>query len=172
MILVVRFFREPASRNLISEESLRIKHMSVEQRGTVGDTDPSAYKQWSTINLRYGDTDRQGHINNAVYCTLYESGRVDFLFSTDGASVAGAGTAFVIAKLALDYLKEMHFPGDVKVGSKILSIGRSSFRVGQAIFYKDQCCSTAESVIVVIDPDTGKSIPIPDSLRSVLEKIL
>ncbi|MBX9568126.1 MAG: acyl-CoA thioesterase [Candidatus Obscuribacterales bacterium] len=146
--------------------------MSVEQRGTVSDTDPSAYKQWSTINLRYGDTDRQGHINNAVYCTLYESGRVDFLFSTDGDSVAGAGTAFVIAKLALDYLKEMHFPGDVKVGSKILSIGRSSFRVGQAIFYKDQCCSTAESVIVVIDPDTNKSIPIPDTLRRVLEKIL
>ncbi len=144
--------------------------MSAESRATISDTNPSAYKQWSTINLRYGDTDRQGHINNAVYCTLYESGRVDFLFN-DGESVAGRDTAFVIAKIALDYLKEMHFPGDVKVGSKILSVGRSSFRVGQAIFYKDQCCSTAESVIVVIDPNTNKSIPIPDPLRNVLEKI-
>lgn len=144
--------------------------MPAESRATISDTDPSAYKQWSTINLRYGDTDRQGHINNAVYCTLYESGRVDFLFN-NGASVAGPDTAFVIAKIALDYLKEMHFPGDVKVGSKILSIGRSSFRVGQAIFYKDQCCSTAESVIVVIDPNSNKSIPIPDPLRKVLEKI-
>lgn len=144
--------------------------MASEPRSTICDTDPSAYKQWSVINLRYGDTDRQGHINNAVYCTLYESGRVDFLFN-DGESVAGEGTAFVIAKIALDYLKEMHFPGDVKVGSKILSIGRSSFRVGQGIFYKDHCCSTAESVIVVIDPSSNKSIPIPDALRSVLERI-
>lgn len=144
--------------------------MSAEPRATISDTDPSVYKQWSTINLRYGDTDRQGHINNAVYCTLYESGRVDFLFN-NGESVAGPDTAFVIAKIALDYLKEMHFPGDVKVGSKIHSIGRSSFRVGQAIFYKDQCCSTAESVIVIIDPIKNKSIPIPDALRVVLEKI-
>lgn len=140
-------------------------------RTTICDTEPSAYKQWSQINLRYGDTDRQGHINNAVYCTLYESGRVDFLFD-DGKSVAGEGTAFVIARIALDYLKEMHFPGDVKVGSKILSIGRSSFRVGQAIFYKGQCCSTAESVIVVTDPVTGKSKPIPEQLKIVLETIL
>lgn len=144
--------------------------MTSEKRATVCDTAKNSYKFWSSINLRYGDTDRQGHINNAVYCTLYESGRVDFLFN-EGRSIAGEQTGYVIAKISLDYLKEMHFPGVVEVGSKILSIGNSSFRVGQGIFFKEQCCSTAESVIVVIDPDSGKPIPIPSALRAVLDSL-
>lgn len=160
----------PLTFALAVQQSEVVSKMSARERSTVCDTRRESYKTWSSINLRYGDTDRQGHINNAVYCTLYESGRVDFLFD-EGKSVAGEGTAFVIAKLSLDYLNEMHFPGTVEVGSKILSIGRSSFRVGQAIFYKDKCCSTAESLIVMIDPADGKPAPITEQLRKRLEAI-
>ena len=143
---------------------------SQQKRGTICDTDVTAYKHWTSINLRYGDTDRQGHINNAVYCTLYESGRVSFLFDEDRA-VAGENSAYVIAKLSLDYLKEMHFPGTVEVGSKIIALGRSSFTVGQAAFLKGVCCSTAESVIVHVDSATGKSAPISEAFRQHLEKL-
>ena len=31
--------------------------------------------------LRYGDTDRQGHVNNAVFATFFETGRVDMLIN-------------------------------------------------------------------------------------------
>lgn len=143
---------------------------STQNRSTVCDTSREAYKHWTAINLRYGDTDRQGHINNAVYCTLLESGRVNFLF--DGQdSAAGKGTSFVIAKLTIDYLVEMRFPGIAEVGSKILSLGRSSFRVGQAIFTEEGCHSTAESIIVVLDEKSGKPTPITDQLRSKFEKL-
>lgn len=141
------------------------------ERRIICDTDRSAYKQWTSINLRYGDTDRQGHINNAVYCTLFESGRVDFLFD-ETKSIAGPGTAFVIARLALDYLEEMHFPGIAEVGSKIIAIGTSSFTVGQAVFYKGKCCSTSESIIVLIDEAAGKPIPITDTLEARLKLLL
>jgi acyl-CoA thioester hydrolase len=33
----------------------------------------------STDKLRYGDTDRQGHVNNAVFMTFLETGRVEVL---------------------------------------------------------------------------------------------
>lgn len=144
--------------------------MSETKRATIGDTSKSRYKKWTSINLRYSDTDRQGHINNAVYCTLLESGRVDFLFE-NGKPVSGNGTAFVIARLSIDYLHEMHFPGTVDVGSRILRIGSSSFSIGQAIFFQDKCCSTAESVIVMIDENTGSPAPLPDSLRQILQQL-
>lgn len=144
--------------------------MSKVERRSISDTQKSAYKHWTSINLRYGDTDRQGHINNAVYCTLFESGRVDFLFENQ-ESVAGANTAYVIARISLDYLTEMHFPGLAEVGSKIVAIGRSSFTVGQAIFWNDNCCSTAESVIVLIDEQSKKPIPLTDLLRKRLEEL-
>jgi len=139
----------------------------MKERHTVCDTTREAYKHWTSINLRYGDTDRQGHINNAVFCTLLESGRVAFLFEGQN-SVAGEGTSFVIAKLSLDYLAEMHFPGDAEVGSKILSLGRTSFRVGQAIFCGEKCHSTAESIIVVLDSQSGKPTPLTEQLQERL----
>ena len=33
--------------------------------------------------LRYADTDRQGHVNNAVFATMLETGRVELLYSLD-----------------------------------------------------------------------------------------
>lgn len=141
-----------------------------QEKRTVGDTSRDFYKLWTSINLRYGDTDRQGHINNAVYCTLYESGRVDFLF--DGQdSVAGPETSYVIAKIALDYLNEMHFPGTVEIGSRITRIGGSSFTVAQAIFFQGKCSSTSESIIVQLHEPTGKPMTITDALRKRLESI-
>jgi acyl-CoA thioester hydrolase len=144
--------------------------MEKKERSSVCDTRREAYKKWTSITLRYGDTDRQGHINNAVYCTLLESGRCDFLFE-DGESLAGKGTSFVIAKLTIDYLAEMTYPGVAEVGSKIVAIGRSSFTAGQGIFLADRCYSTGESVIVLLDESTGKPTPITDSLREILESL-
>jgi acyl-CoA thioester hydrolase len=34
------------------------------------------HSHWARDVLRYADTDRQGHVNNAVFATFLESGRV------------------------------------------------------------------------------------------------
>lgn len=137
----------------------------------VQDTNRQIYKLWTEVNIRYGDTDRQGHLNNAVYCTFFESGRCAFLFDEQGKSVAGEGKNFVIVKLTLDYLVEINFPGLVEVGTRIVKVGKSSFTVAQAIFNNGVCCSTAESVIVQIDADTKKSSPITESLMIRLKEL-
>jgi acyl-CoA thioester hydrolase len=142
------------------------------QRSTVCDTVRSAYKHWTNVTLRYGDTDRQGHINNAAYCTLLESGRVGFLFNDDGSHIAGDNYAFVIAKLTVDYLAEMHFPGTAEIGSRILAMGRSSFTVGQAIFIGECCHSSAQSIIVLVDDRTKQSAPLTSPLVSRLQELM
>ena len=48
----------------------------------------SDYPLQSTDKLRYGDTDRQGHINNAVFATYLETGRVEMLFTPDNPLAA------------------------------------------------------------------------------------
>lgn len=32
-------------------------------------------------DIRYSDTDRQGHINHAIFSTMYEAGRVNIVMS-------------------------------------------------------------------------------------------
>lgn len=141
--------------------------MTRKEKQTVSDTDRSAYRCFTSVELRYGDTDRQGHINNAVYCTLFESGRCEFLYE-NGQFISGPGRAFVIVKLSLDYLSEMNYPGACEIGSKVLSLGKSSMVVGQAIFKDGVCASTAESVIVLTDETTRKSTPLTDE---IIEKL-
>src|SRR5262245_66489392 len=35
------------------------------------------FKYWITVEVRWGDMDSQGHVNNAVYFTYLESARVE-----------------------------------------------------------------------------------------------
>lgn len=131
-------------------------------------TDASIYHCWTPVSLRYGDTDALGHVNNAVFSTLLEQGRVSALFN--GMDALGEpGTTFVIASVKLDFLAEMNFPGTARVGTRINSFGRTSVKVGQAIFLNDACCAVSEEVMVLIDLNTRKPVPISAETRSRIE---
>lgn len=137
---------------------------------SISPTDKDFYKHWTEVKLRYSDTDRQGHVNNVVFCTLYESGRCEFLFD-DTESIAGFDKAFVIVKLSLDFLGELNYPGTVEIGSTVSKIGTSSFTVSQALFKDGVCASSAESIIVLTDKKTKTSCPLNepvlDRIRSI-----
>ncbi len=106
--------------------------------------------------LRYGDTDRQGHINNAVFSSLLETGRVEVLHSQAGP-LADAGASFVIARLTVQFVGELQWPGTVDIGTRVARVGRSSVTMEQAIFQDGRCCATGESVIVQVDDATRAS---------------
>ena len=131
-------------------------------------TSADAYKCWTDVSLRYGDTDALGHINNAVFATLMEQGRATLLFNGVDA-ISDPGTTFVLASLKLDFLAEMHFPGTARVGSRVNSFGRSSMKLGQAIFRNGVCCAVSEDVIVLIDLVTRRPVSISDDLRRRIE---
>ena len=118
--------------------------------------------------LRYGDTDRQGHVNNAVFATFLESGRVELIYNADDP-LAAPGAEFVIAQLVLDFRNEIHWPGTVQTGTRVASIGRSSIKLDQAIFQNGRCAATAQTVIVQIDTSTRQSSPLTDRTRERLE---
>lgn len=130
----------------------------------------SAYPFQVTEKLRYADTDRQGHINNAVFATLFESGRVPFLYDTDNPLIPD-GTQFVIAELKISFLGEMNWPGEVQVGTGVSRLGNSSFNLAQAIFVDDDCVGTGQSVIVLIDNETRRATPLPEETRKKLAAV-
>jgi YbgC/YbaW family acyl-CoA thioester hydrolase len=106
--------------------------------------------------LRYGDTDRQGHVNNAVFATLLETGRVEMAYQ-DGKPMMDPGCEFVIARLQLDFVGEIMWPGRVDIGTRIGSIGRSSLNVEQALFQDERLVARAETVLVQVNQATRRS---------------
>lgn len=133
-------------------------------------TDRRLYPRWSRDILRYGDTDRQGHVNNALFATFCESGRTAFLCDP-AAPLAPIGNSFVIARLVLDFRGEILWPGGVDIGTGLLSIGRSSFVLGQGLYEGERCVGTAETVIVLTDDSTRRSTPLPDAVRESLSAL-
>jgi acyl-CoA thioester hydrolase len=124
-----------------------------------------------TENVRFADLDRQGHVNNAVYPTYFETGRVARIYHPElGFQVDGCTT--VLARIEIDFLKELHWPGTIEIGTAIAEIRRSSYVFSQAIFSEGDCAARARSTMVLIDRATRKARPLPPELIERLNRIL
>jgi len=120
------------------------------------------YPLRSFEKLRYADTDRQGHVNNAVFATMLETGRVELLYAPE-APLFDAGCAFVIASLHLDFRAELTWPGTVDVGTRVAAIGKSSFTLEQGLFQGGTCVATAQTVIVQTNEQSRRSQPLGEA---------
>jgi acyl-CoA thioester hydrolase len=124
-----------------------------------------------TENVRFADLDRQGHVNNAVYPTYFETGRVARIYHPElGFQVDGCTT--VLARIEIDFLKELHWPGTIEIGTAIAEIRRSSYVFSQAIFSEGDCAARARSTMVLIDRATRKARQLPPDLIERLNRIL
>lgn len=120
--------------------------------------------------LRYADTDRQGHVNNSVFSTALETGRVELLYAPD-AGIVEAGKSFVIARLELDFRGELTWPGEVVIGTRVEAVGRTSFTLAQALFQRDQCVAFARTVIVQVDDETRRSTSLSPAAAARLQEL-
>jgi acyl-CoA thioester hydrolase len=120
--------------------------------------------------VRFGDLDRQGHVNNAVYSTYFETGRVGIIYDPDiGLQVEGCTT--VLARIEIDFLKELRWPGTLEIGTGIGAIGRRSYVFVQAIFNEGACAARARSTMVLIDRASRRARPLPPDLLAKLERL-
>ena len=120
--------------------------------------------------IRFGDLDPQGHVNNTVFATYFETGRV-MLLREPGNELGAPGATTVLARLDISFLREMHWPGTVEIGTGTTKIGRSSYSFLQAIFHEGECAATANATMVMIDRATRKARPLPDEVIARLEQL-
>ena len=121
--------------------------------------------------VRYADTDRQGHVNNAVFSTFLETGRVEFLYNPDKPLTSENG-AFVIANMNLNLLAEIRWPGQVDIGTGVTKVGNSSLSLYQGVFQDGRCVATAETVIVQMDETTRKASPLSEESKHFMAQHL
>ena len=114
-----------------------------------------------TDNIRFGDLDPQGHVNQAVYLTYFETGRVA-MFRLPDLGIGVPGLTYVMARMEVDYVKELHWPGSITIGTGVAEFGRSSFKSAQAVFHDGVCCATGLATLVCLDITTRKSTRLPD----------
>lgn len=119
----------------------------------------------TTEIIRFGDLDGNNHVNNAVFSTFFEAGRVT-LFRDPKRGLMPNGLIWTLAQITIDYLGEMHWPGTVEVGIGLASLGRTSAVFQQALFFQGRCTATAKAINVLVDSATRRPTPITDEIRS------
>jgi acyl-CoA thioester hydrolase len=119
------------------------------------------YPHRVTEIIRFGDLDPQGHVNQAVFLTYFESGRVA-MFRNPDLSIGVPGMTFVMVRMEVNYMKELHWPGTIEVGTGVAAFGRSSFGAAQAIFRDGVCAATGRATLVCLDLATRKSRALPE----------
>ncbi len=131
---------------------------------TLGDFPLKTYDK-----IRYADTDRQGHVNNSVFSSFLETGRVEILYNP-AYPIKSGDTSFVIASLKLDFLNEIEWPGQIDIGTGVMKIGNSSIVLFQMLFQQAICVAKAETVIVQVYNNKTGAAPLSDRAKEILNR--
>ena len=131
----------------------------------------SQFKYWKTIEVRWGDMDAQGHVNNAVYFTYCESARVELLRKIGyPGKQAGVTEGPALVHAACDYKRQVVYPATLDIGLRVERIGERSFKIAYGIFFQgaQELAAAGVSVNAWMDYVAGNSVPLPAEIRSAL----
>ena len=120
------------------------------------------------VEIRWADMDAFRHVNNATYLSYLEEVRDEWLVARIGAE---ATTAFVLARVAIDYRSSVTQDDDeVEVSLELVRVGRSSVTTRELVVvpHDGRLAAEADAVLVHVDWTTGAAIPIDDGLRAAL----
>lgn len=121
--------------------------------------------------VRYSDCDPQGHVNNVVFTTFMETGRCALLAAGFGSAWQESGSLIVIARLELDFVAEIFWPGQVEIGTSVVKLGNSSIQIEQAVFQEERLVAKAKSVLVHLATDK-RPAPLPEAVRAKLAVLI
>jgi acyl-CoA thioester hydrolase len=112
-----------------------------------------------TDNVRFADLDPNQHVNNAVYATYFETGRVT-LMKDQGYGLMPPGLAWIMVRLDIHFRAELRWPGGIEMGLGVAKFGRTSVTFDQVVFSDGKCVASAQSVSVLIDETTRRPTPL------------
>jgi acyl-CoA thioester hydrolase len=123
------------------------------------------------IPIRWGDMDAMGHVNNTIYFRFMEIVRIDWLHKVAGKPDP-KGVGFVIVNSFCNFIKQLEYPGDVLAKHYVAQPGRSSFETYITLERTDApgvIYASGGAKTVWIDFRTQKSMPLPESVRKLIE---
>lgn len=128
----------------------------------------SEFRHWLEVPIRWGDMDALGHVNNVQYFRYLESGRIAYLNQV----LAKTRTArqLVLADMQCTFLRQLHYPGTVEVGTRSVRLGSSSLHLHCGLFIKDEAepAASCRAVLVCYDFEQQQSTPLSVEERTAI----
>lgn len=129
------------------------------------------FRFYHPVEVRYGDLDPQGHVNNARYLTYMEQARIAYIKHLGlwgGGSFMDIG--IILADVQITFRAPVLFGQPVQVGVRVTRLGNKSL----AMAYRLEDAGTGAelavgtTVLVAYDYRRGQTIPVPESWRKAI----
>lgn len=120
--------------------------------------------------VRSYELDFYNHVNNAVYLSWIEQGRLEFLMS-EGHSYQlypEHGIYFVVVRIDAEYRKATYLNDELCIRTGIEKFGRTSVTFRQEIYRGEELVFTA-LVVIVFTNKQHQPTPIPDIFKQAFD---
>jgi len=134
----------------------------------------SAYQVFRAIGTRWMDNDAYGHVNNVVYYSWFDTAVNAYLIEQGVLDIEKGQTIGLVIETQCNYFEPLAFPQTVDVGIRVARLGNSSVRYEVGLFAQGAPLTAAKGhfVHVYVDRQTRQPTPLPQALKTVLEKLL
>jgi acyl-CoA thioester hydrolase len=118
--------------------------------------------------VRWGDMDLLGHVNNTVYFRYMEQARIEWLYALAAARGHDAGHDAVIVNASCNFAVPLVYPSDVEVRMYLGEPGRTSIGSYYDLLVDDKRCADGAARIVWTDRASGRPVPLPEDVLAPL----
>ena len=126
------------------------------------------------IQVRFRDMDAMGHVNNAVYLTYLEMGRIAYYTTLFGPNVSARDFNFILAHVEVDFRSPVHLGEEIFIGTRVERVGNQSFHFTYEIREgaTGRLVAEAKSVQVMYDYQRQQTMSaIPEEFVARLEAL-
>jgi acyl-CoA thioester hydrolase len=121
------------------------------------------------IQVRWRDVDALGHINNAAVVTYVETARTELWRERFGG---GAAIPFVVARLEVDYRRQITLDDPVRVGLRVTDLRGARFTFEYRIEAGGALAAEVRTVMGHLRPGAQRPSRIPVDLREKLQALI
>ena len=130
------------------------------------------YRFFHPIQVRYIETDQQGHVFFGHYLTYFDVALTEYLKAIEYSydQFLEDGVDFYYVESLCQYRDRAFFDDILHVHARVTKIGNSSFCFEFAIFEANsqRFIANGHIVAVAVDPSTTKPTPVPESFRQAV----
>jgi acyl-CoA thioester hydrolase len=128
------------------------------------------FSHHTPLQIRFADIDRLNHVNNAVYHSFFELGRVNYFKDVLQHDINWDNEGFILAHTEINHLLPLYLNDKVHCFTRVTRLGNKSLTIENIVVKesgKDLIVSAAgQGVLVAMDYQNNLSVPIPELWRN------
>lgn len=132
------------------------------------------YPHFDTIDTRWADNDRYGHVNNAVYYFYFDTVINRYLIGPGGLDIEKDPVIAITAETGARFHRSFAYPERIEAGLRVARLTERSVRYEIGLFAAGEERSRVDGhfVHVFVDRATMRPTQMPARMREALGRLL